>query len=61
MATRNILQSFVVGNHFYITEEQAQRTPSRVDGVSASVERGLRAYACELMQEAAILLCVHSE
>ena len=53
---RDVLQSFVVGNHFYITEDQSKNTPSRQDGVSAQVERRLRSYAGELMQEATILL-----
>ena len=56
MSQRNLLQSFVVGNAFYISEEQAVNTPSRQDGVDAATERSLRSYACELMQEAAILL-----
>ena len=56
MSQRNLLQSFVVGNAFYISEEQAVNTPSRQDGVNAATEKSLRSYACELMQEAAILL-----
>ena len=51
-----IKQSFVVGNHFYVTEDQAQNTPSRADNISAAVEKNLRSYGSELMQEAAILL-----
>ena len=53
---REVLQSFVVGNHFYITDEQSRRTPSREDGISERVERRLRSYAGELMQEATVLL-----
>lgn len=53
---RDVLQSFVVGNHFYITEEQSRNTPSRADGISERTERHLRSYAGELMQEATILL-----
>lgn len=53
---REVLQSFVVGNHFYITPEQSLNTPSRRDGISERTERQLRAYAGELMQEATILL-----
>ena len=41
-AGRDVLQSFVVGNHFYITEEQSRNTPSREDGISEGVERRLR-------------------
>lgn len=51
-----MLQSFVVGNHFYITEEQAKRTPSRADNISVGLERRMRTYGCELIQEGAILL-----
>lgn len=53
---QHLLQSFVLGNHFYVSREEAANTPSRLDGVSLAVERSLRARACELMQEASILL-----
>ena len=42
---REQLQSFVVGNHFYITDDQSSNTPSRQDGISEGVERRLR--SCE--------------
>ena len=53
---QHMLQSFVVGNHFYITDDQSANTPSRQDGIGEGVERRLRSYAGELMQEATILL-----
>ena len=49
-------RSLPQGNHFYITAEQARSTPSRKDGISELVERRLRSYGGELMQEATILL-----
>jgi hypothetical protein len=42
------MQSFVVGNAFYITEQQAEKTPSREDGVSRTMERRLRVYGSPL-------------
>jgi hypothetical protein len=39
---------------FYPPAERLQDSPSRRDGVDESAEASLRAYGCQLVQEAAI-------
>jgi hypothetical protein len=41
---------------FYPPAERLQDSPSRRDGVDESAEASLRAYGCQLVQEAGILL-----
>lgn len=42
----------------YITREELEPTPSRVDGVPPGQEQELRVYGCRLVQDAAVLLKV---
>ena len=41
---------------FYVTDDELENSPSRAAGVSKEVETTLRIYACEVIQEAGILL-----
>ncbi|XP_051217326.1 uncharacterized protein [Lolium perenne] len=45
---------------FYPPAEQLRDSPSRRDGVDEPAEASLRAYGCQLVQEAGILLRVSS-
>jgi hypothetical protein len=46
-------------DNFYFSDAQIADSPSRRDGVSETTEFRLKAYGCELVQEAAILLRVN--
>jgi len=39
-----------------LSEEEAQDTPSRREGVSAELETSFRIFGCEMIQEMSILL-----
>jgi hypothetical protein len=40
----------------YFTPDEIENNPNRKDGISAEVEKRLRLYACELINNAGILL-----
>lgn len=43
-------------DNFYLSDEELENSPSRRDGIDRETEAALRAYGCELVQEAGILL-----
>jgi hypothetical protein len=47
---------YTVLDNFYLSDEQLERSPSRVDGIEPEVETTLRIYGCQIIQEACILL-----
>jgi len=40
----------------YFTEDEINNSPSRLDGIDADLERRVRFYGCELINNAGILL-----
>jgi hypothetical protein len=47
---------YTILDNFYLSDEQLEQSPSRVDGIDSEVETTLRIYGCQLIQEACILL-----
>jgi len=43
-------------DNFYLTDEQLENSPSRLDGVDQETEKILRQYGAELIQRGGILL-----
>ena len=43
-------------DNFYLTEEELEKSPSRLDGIDKETEETLRLFACEVIQEAVVLL-----